>query len=255
MAPGGATRLALLEQSAPAKVLLPRGDLPTAVIVTTTGGMAGGDVLEAGISVGAGAAATIMSQAAEKLYKGVGGTTRVSIRLDVAGYLEWAPLGTILFDGADLDRRTEIDVAEGGRLLASEALVFGRLARGERFASGRLIDRWRVRHGGRLAWADTLGLEGDIAAQLDAAAGFDGAAMAGMLLYVGADAGMHIEKARMLAERAQCRAAATVLGPVLMMRFLGRDDRAVRLAQADAFATMREAVAGLAPVPPKLWSL
>ncbi|WP_442777462.1 urease accessory protein UreD, partial [Sphaerotilus montanus] len=41
-----------------------------------------------------------------------------------------------------------------------EGIVFGRTASGEEVESCRLVDRWRVRRGGRLVHADTFRVEG-----------------------------------------------------------------------------------------------
>ena len=51
---GGASRLATLEQRSPLRVLFPRpaaGDPPIAALVTTSGGLVGGDRLDVAVSV------------------------------------------------------------------------------------------------------------------------------------------------------------------------------------------------------------
>ena len=68
----GATRLADLYQRDPCRVLFPDpepGEAPQAVLVTTSGGVAGGDVLRMSIEVGPGGEALVATQAAEKIYR------------------------------------------------------------------------------------------------------------------------------------------------------------------------------------------
>src|SRR5277367_4707752 len=69
---GDATVLAGLYQQSPSRVLFPRppaGEPPLAVLVNTSGGMAGGDRSSVTVTIGAGAAATVTTQAAEKIYR------------------------------------------------------------------------------------------------------------------------------------------------------------------------------------------
>ena len=78
-----------------------------------------------------------------------------------AAALHWAPQETILFDGAVLERRTELRTAGDARLLAAETLVFGRRAMGELVRALHLRDEWRLWRSGRLVWADSLRLVAD----------------------------------------------------------------------------------------------
>ena len=48
---------------------------------------------------------------------------------------------------------------QGASLLLAEAVVFGRSAMGETVADGAIADRWRIRRGGRLVFAESLRLE------------------------------------------------------------------------------------------------
>lgn len=252
----GRTRLAHLHQQAPLRVLFPRSepdDLPTAALLMTAGGIAGGDRLAVVATVERGARAAVVGQAAEKVYRAVGEeAAQASVELRVAdeAWLEWMPQDTILFDRARLRRRFEIDIAEGGRLLACDSVVFGRTASGERFVDGLWHDRWQVRRGGRLVWADALRVEK--LATIDDPAGFDGASAYATALYVGPDAPQLIELARSLATGC-ARAGATVVGGVLLARFLDREASAVRLALANYVARFRAAVAGLPATAPRLW--
>jgi urease accessory protein UreH len=189
----GTTRLARLFQKAPLRVLMPRpapGEPPCAVLLNTSGGIVGGDALRVEVRLEAGAAAVITSQAAEKAYRSAGADATLDVTLDLAdgAWLEWLPQETILFDGARLRRRLRIDAAAQARLVATDMLVFGRRARGERFQSGFLYDRWEVRIGRRLAWVEALHLTPDPGALLDARFGFAGAGAAATAIYVAPDA-------------------------------------------------------------------
>src|SRR5690606_35648944 len=123
-------------------------------------------------------------QAAEKIYRSIGPASRfdTTIHVGAGAWLEWLPQESILFDGARFHRTTMVDLEAGGRLLALEMLVFGRRARGEAFTRGLVRDDWRLRIGGRLAWADALALGEPLAPLFAARAGLDGAAAIATLL-------------------------------------------------------------------------
>ena len=74
--------------------------------------------------------------------------------------LAWLPQETILFDRPRLTRGIEVDVAPDGQLFLAEAIVFGRSGMGEAVEEGALFDRWRVRRGGKLIFAEAYGLTG-----------------------------------------------------------------------------------------------
>jgi len=139
-----------------------------AVIVNTAGGMAGGDRFDIDVSVGTGARLTVTTAAAEKVYRSLGPDTEMSVKLDVGprGALAWLPQETILFDQVRLRRTIDVDLAHDADLILAEAIVFGRSAMGETVLQGHLFDRWRVRLGGGLVFAETLYLDGAIAQQL-----------------------------------------------------------------------------------------
>ena len=257
---GAGSAIASLYQRTPCRVLFPRveaGDPVTAVLLTTSGGITGGDRLEIAIRAEAGARATATTQAAEKIYRSLGPDCTIDVRLEAeaGACLEWLPQETILFDRARLVRRNRADLAKGARLLALETLVFGREAHGERLLSGRLLDTWRVRYGDALVWADGLSMEGDLAAALLRRSGFDGARALATLLYVAPDAADRLEDARALLEGASSRAAATCIGPVLIARFLGSDVLALRRDVVRFAGGFRAAALGLPRRLPRVWSV
>jgi urease accessory protein len=140
-------------------------DTLDAVIVNTAGGMTGGDRFDIDITVGADARLTVTTAAAEKVYRSLGPDAAVGVKLDVGagGALAWLPQETILFDRVRLRRTIEVDLAHDSRLVLAEAVVFGRSAMGETVVHGHFFDRWRVRIGGALVFAESLRLDGAIA--------------------------------------------------------------------------------------------
>jgi len=253
----GRTRLADLYQHDPCRILFPHdepGEPLGAVLVTTSGGLAGGDRLELGAHWGPGTTAQITTQAAEKVYRSIGDDAVVTQTLTVGAgaWAEWLPQETILFDGARLARETTVDVAAGGWLLAAELVVLGRAARGETFTRGLWRDGWRVRRDGRLAWIDRTRLDRDHGRNAQAVAGLNGAAALATIIHVADDAADRLDLARdLLGDDPQ--AGATVVNGILVVRLMYPDARGLRRAVGDFWMGFRAAAAGLAPRLPRVW--
>jgi urease accessory protein len=190
----GGSRRGRVHEAGSLRVRFPNGNSQAAleaVIVNTGGGMTGGDRFDVDINVGAGARLTVTTAAAEKIYRSLGPDTDIGIKLDVGpgGALAWLPQETIVFDQARLRRSIDIELARDANLLLAEAAVFGRSAMGETVVQGHFFDRWRLRVGGALVFAETVRLDGDIAQRLaQRAIAGGGVAVASVIKYPGNDA-------------------------------------------------------------------
>ena len=196
----GRTRLQRLYQDGSAKIRLPavEGDPLEAVLINTAGGMTGGDRLGWTIEVGAGASASITTQACEKVYRAAADRAETSVGLWVGpgGRIAWLPQETIVFNRAAFARTLDVDLAEDAEALVLEATLFGRLAMGERTVQGSFHDRWRVRQGGVLIHAEDFRIGPDIAATLQRPAVTGGALAVATLLLVSPQAEDLLDKVR-----------------------------------------------------------
>lgn len=254
------TRLLDLYQHEPLKLMWPRVEADeslTGILLNTSGGMVGGDRHQVRIDCLANGHAMITGQAAEKIYRSVGPASIVDVDLKVGreACLEWLPQGTILFDAAMLRRQTTIRREAGGRVLAGEILVLGRLGMGERFRDGFLLDRWRVEDCGKLAWIDALRLDGDLDHLSGSIAGLGGAQALATVLYVAEDAAALLEDARALLPdiTPDLRAGATVLGNILLCRWLSPEPHRLRAAVGGFWAAFRSRALGRPGRLPVLW--
>jgi urease accessory protein len=246
----GDTRRGALHESGSLRVRFPspEGDGLSAVLVNTAGGIAGGDRFDIEIAVNEGARLTLTTAAAEKVYRAPADAARLSIALKVAAgaHLAWLPQETILFDRAKISRSIDIDLAEGASLLLCEIVVFGRAAMGETMRYGSFVDRWRVRRGGRLVFAETVRLEGDIAEKLARpAVANKGAAIANALIVPGDEA--LLARIRELSDGFGGEVGVSSWNGLAMARFCAQD--AARL-RADMMAVLGRA--SRAPLP-RLW--
>jgi urease accessory protein len=260
----GVTRLSHLYQRDPLRVLFPvpaAGDPPLAVIVTTSGGLVAGDRLDVEVELAAGAAAHVTASAAEKVYRSTGRTTTTitqTLSIGPSAVLEFLPPETILFDGARLRRETIVDLASGSAFLGGDIVVFGRRARGERFASGFLREVWEVRCNGELVWGDALHLDDDVGLIIENSACFDGAAaFATMILSLpGGDPRNLLDSARLLQSAAATMGllvGATAVGGLVIARWLATEPAALRRAYADLACHFRSTALGFPQRLPRVW--
>jgi len=246
----GVTRRGRLHESGSLRVRFPspEGEGLSAVFVNTAGGVAGGDRFDIAISAGEGARLTLTTAAAEKIYRAPDAPAQLDISLKAAdgAHLAWLPQETILFDAAKVSRRIDIDLAESASLLLCEIVVFGRAAMGERMKRGEFVDRWRLRRGGRLVFAETVRLNGDIGAKLARPAVAKGGVAIATALIVPGDEAV-VERIREAANSFGGEVGISAWNGFAMARFCAQD--AARL-RADMMAVLGRASSMTLP---RLW--
>jgi urease accessory protein len=246
----GVTRRRHLHESGSLRVRFPspEADGLSAVFVNTAGGVAGGDRFDIDIATGEGARLTLTTAAAEKIYRAESSPAELNISLKAAAgsHLGWLPQETILFDRARVSRQIDIDLAESASLLLCEIVVFGRAAMGERMQSGEFVDRWRVRRGGRLVFAETIRLDGDIGSKLAQSAIAKGGVAIGTALIVPGDEAL-VERILTLSDKFGSEVGISAWNGFAMARFCAQD--AARL-RADMMAVLGHASGSALP---RLW--
>lgn len=245
----GRTRRTRVHENGSLRVRFPNGvgGGLEAIIINTGGGMTGGDRFAIDLGVGAGAHLTAGTAAAEKIYRSIGADAGMDVTLRVApgGHLAWLPQECILFDRARLSRRIDVDLAEGASLVMAEAVVLGRAAMGECMREGLWSDRWRLRRGGKLAFAENLRLDGAIADRLAASAAAAGAiALATVLIAPGDEA--TCAAVRALDDRFTGEVAISAWNGIAVARLIARDGASLR---HDLIALL----AALGTGVPRLW--
>lgn len=245
----GVTRRGALHESGSLRVRFPspEDDGLSGVFVNTAGGIAGGDRFDIEISAADAARLTLTTAAAEKVYRAPGAAAQLNISLRVAAgaHLGWLPQETILFDRARVHRSFDIELDEAASLLLCEIVVFGRTAMGERLEQGEFVDRWRLRRGGRLVFAETIRLDGNIGAKLARSAVAKAGAAIGTALIVPGDEAL-VERIREASESFAGEVGISAWNGFAMARFCAQD--AARL-RADMMAVLARTGAAL----PRLW--
>jgi urease accessory protein len=246
----GVTRRRHLHESGSLRVRFPSPEAEglSAVFVNTAGGIAGGDRFDIDIATGEGSRLTVTTAAAEKVYRAQAAPAQINIALKAAAgsRLSWLPQETILFDRVRVSRRIDIDLAETASLLLCEIVIFGRAAMGERMLSGEFVDRWRIKRGGRLVFAETIRLDGDIGEKLARPAIAKGGVAIGTALIAPGDEAL-VERIRELSSSFGGEVGISAWNGFAMARFCAQD--AARL-RADMMAVLGRASGSALP---RLW--
>lgn len=227
----GMTRIKDLRQSGSMKLVFPhtyRSDME-AVLVNTAGGITGGDRFSFRVDVGANAALTITTQAAERAYRAQKdeiGRVDTKISVKSGGRLNWLPQELILFERSALQRRLTLDLGAEGRLLMVEPVVFGRAAMPEVLRDVRFQDRIKITRAGVPIYVDGVDFSGDVTAQLARPAVANGAGAMASVVMVDPDAQSHLNPVR--AMLGQSAGASLLAEDVLVIRLLAKDSFELR---------------------------
>jgi urease accessory protein len=109
---------------------------------------------------------------------------------------------------------------------------------GETVTDGFLLDRWRVRRGGKLLHAETMRLDGSVAAKLaQSAVANGGVAVANVLLAPGDDA--MVAAVRDASRQCRGEVGASAWNGIAVVRLVAADGAALRHDLAQVLATIR----------------
>ncbi len=168
----GGTHLKTFRQAGSLKLLFPRSNTARkhGVLVNTAGGITGGDKFRVTAKAGENTRLVLSTQAAERAYRAIKGQTgQLTTELHVASgaRLDWLPQETLLFNGSNLQRTLQIDLADTAELLLIEPLIFGRGAMGEAVDNIQFRDRISVTREGHPYFTDAMRFTSDVGAHLD----------------------------------------------------------------------------------------
>ena len=228
-----------------AKVRLPPGTRE-AFLINTAGGLAGGDDISYDLALAQHSKLTITSQAAERVYRSLGPPAKIesNINLEAESNLNWLPHETILFDGASLIRRINIDLNQSARFLGLEATIFGREASGENINTIFFREEWRIHRSGKLIHSDIIKLDGALP---NSKATLGNNRAIATIILIGPNASVDLEKLR---ETIGTNGGASAWNGKLVARLIAKDGMILKKAIVSALSVL----ASPAELP-KTWAL
>lgn len=244
------------------KGFTPEGaDLWHQVIVHPPGGVASGDSLSINIEAGPHARALLTSPGAAKWYRAnlhaPVKRARQSVRLRVqsGASLEWLPLESIVFDGAQAEWHSHFELAADASLVAAELVCLGRPAAHERFNTGVLRWHTEIVRDRQLLFSERVLLEGG-SPVLDSPAGLAGcSAFATLWLVSGQDNPSSLtDCVRQALDDSRQWWAVTTLPGLMILRWRGACAEDGWRVLRTAWAAARPFMLGRPACAPRIWS-
>src|SRR3569832_721178 len=218
------------------------------------GGVVGGDELLIDVAVEAGAHALITTPAAGKFYRSGCAKTRQrqTLRVAEAAVLEWLPQENILFEGAQVELFTRVELAERAAFIGWEITCLGRRGAGEGFQQGGLRRRLEVWRAGTPLFVERGRYDAG-AAVMTSPWGLAGRAVCGTLLCVHHKPEKDEHKREAIGVR-EGLFGVTQLEGVIVCRYLGDRADEARQCFGRAWALLRPAVLQRAACAPRVWA-
>jgi urease accessory protein len=133
-------------QSGCCKILNPKNynAFKELVLINTAGGIACNDNIEFNATIN-NSQLSVCTQAAEKIYAGIGDPARVEININLNNStLYWLPKELILFDNSKLRRNININLSDNSNLIFCETTILGRKAMSEKIKNISFSDQWKI---------------------------------------------------------------------------------------------------------------
>jgi urease accessory protein len=252
----GATRLTQREHFGPLRVQKPLypedAQVCHAIVVHPPGGVVGGDRLHITAAAGAEAHAVLTTPGAAKWYRANGKRSQQQVALSAAegAGIEWLPQEAIFYDEADVELDHDVQLAPGASYIGCDILCMGRRASGERFRSGRLAQRSRIRRAGKLLWWE----QGVITpAALGSRFGLHGHSVCATLIAVGENLPASVLHEVRAVGEAQRHFGASQIKNLLVVRHTGDDSEAARALMLEAWRVLRPHVMQRPAIPLRSW--
>jgi urease accessory protein len=169
--------------------------------------------------------------------------------------LEWLPRENIIFDGANISMKLNVELSARAKYFGWDILSFGRRASGESWGRGKLNMQTNIRRADCLLWSEV--------AVLDAQSGFakstvglSGFTVCGTFLVAGYDIdAMLLDECRGVKPPvAESRIGITRVPAVLIARYLGDSTEDAFQWFTNLWAVLRQALLGKPACPPRVWA-
>jgi len=233
-------------------------NIPTAVIVNTSGGIVSGDKHKVCINIDKNSKALIFSQAAEKIYKSLN-NDYAEINNDIFvgenSWIEWLPQETIVFENSRLKRNLNIYLSKNSESLAGEIVVLGRLAKGEFVNNVYLKDAISIYKNGKIQWVDIALLKEGVNNARSSSTRLDGA-NSFFTIVLSSEKVKKYKKAIVDLTTSfikKIKISVTLVNENLVIKGLSEDPLLLRKIFSKIWCFIRLELKKLTPVMPKLW--
>ena len=151
-------------QSGCCKILNPKNynEYKELVLINTAGGITCNDNIEINAIIN-NSQLSICTQAAEKIYAGIGDPASVKININLSNSnMYWLPKELILFDNSKLKRNININLSDNSNLIFCETTIFGRKAMSEKIKNISFSDQWKINVNNSLKHFEAINIQGSM---------------------------------------------------------------------------------------------
>ena len=151
-------------QSGCCKILNPNNynEYKELVLINTAGGITCNDNIQINATIN-NSQLSICTQAAEKIYAGIGDPATVEININLNNStLYWLPKELILFDNSKLRRKININLSDNSNLIFCETSIFGRKAMSEEIKNISFSDQWNIHIDSSLKHFEAINIKGSM---------------------------------------------------------------------------------------------
>ena len=149
-------------QSGCCKILNPKNynEFKELVLINTSGGITCNDNIETNVVIN-NSQLSVCTQAAEKIYAGIGDPARVEININLNNStMYWLPKELILFDNSKLRRNININLLDNSNLIFCETTIFGRKAMSEKIKNISFSDQWKIYSNSSIKHFEAINIKG-----------------------------------------------------------------------------------------------
>lgn len=259
----GSTRMGSTNHFGPLRVqrpFYPEGDQCLHLyLLHPPGGLVGGDRLSIALNVQQNAHLLMTTPSAGKLYRNISGLSQgqiVDLAIAPNAVLEYLPQENIVFDGAEGELHTQVDIEGNGLFIGWDITCLGRFESNDPFEQGQLRQSLTIRRDGRPLFIDRLALSAPSDLQ-NSHAGFQGRSVFGSLVVTadvmgdGALSETLVEWQQSLV--ADICVAMTQKPGVFIARALGDKAEQVREAFEALWQQLRPHLVQRSACPPRIW--
>ncbi len=232
----------------------PEKDVCHLYLLHPPGGVVGGDQLRIEVDAASGSAGLLTTPGATKFYRSNRRWAHQQqiIRVAAGASLEWLPQENIFFPGGYSRLTTEIHLAEDARFIGWEVQCLGRPANQERFETGQAGFHLQLSRDGKPLLIERLSVDQD--GSLDHVSGLRGCPVLATLVATGIDTEMLELLERRVKGIDGAEVGFTLLGDVLVCRYLGHSTEQARKLFVTVWGEVRPRSIGRPACPPRIWS-
>ena len=238
------------------KALYPEGNQRCHVIMLhPPGGVVGGDGLNITVESGNHSQALITTPAATKMYRSAGPVARqdVHLELSVGSTLEWLPQESIIYDGARIESRVSVELADQARFIGWDLICLGLPASEKPFRNGHVVQQMVIRREKRPLLFETVRIAGEDPL-LSKSWGLAGHGVSGLMAATVNYPDILNEVRQGISQTPSSFFAATLFNELLICRFMGNRVSDGLNGFRRAWEIIRPHLLGSAACAPRIWS-